>query len=430
MASLHRHTAPLVLGKIRALAPRWSKPRPLPVPLLVLFALIVLIARRPDAFFNPQFWAEDAVLFHVQAETLGARSLLEPAMGYHHAIPRLVALVTVRLVPAVLQPAAFNYAMIAVVLLVFVSFASSRWPGPRAVFLVGAVLLVPQCGEIFCTLTNVQWVTALFIVFTAAVPPPDTRLGCACESFALLLFGLTGPFSIALLPLHLVRAYRFGRPAWLPGIALALAAALQASALLHAAAIRPTEPEAAHLGWIPILGFRLFMQSLLSGRLAPCDRNISYGVGLAGLLFVSLCATFPGPHRRLRLTLTTAAVLIQAAVIFKMHSVRDLLFESSNGSRYFYNARVLFYWLLLVVVFEPLPRWLRSAAVAALVCGLTASFQNFRLPPLPDLKWSAYAGAVQAHVASDIPVNPVPYIYHYPGRPVRPPPSVPSAPAR
>jgi hypothetical protein len=68
--------------------------------------LLVLFARRPETFLNPQLWAEDGPIFFVQADEFGARALTFSWAGYHHFLLRLIAAVSSPL-NAQLVPAAY-----------------------------------------------------------------------------------------------------------------------------------------------------------------------------------------------------------------------------------------------------------------------------------------------------------------------------------
>src|SRR6266849_1786619 len=76
---------------------------------LLAIALLLLAARKPEALFNPQFWAEDGSLFFHDALLHGFRPLFEPYNGYHNLVPRLLALVLAP-VPVVHAPAAYAWA--------------------------------------------------------------------------------------------------------------------------------------------------------------------------------------------------------------------------------------------------------------------------------------------------------------------------------
>src|SRR5262245_13404602 len=53
----------------------------------------ILYWRRPDAFYNPQLWAEDGSRFFSNPFFFGAQTLWMPFAGYYHTLARLVALI-------------------------------------------------------------------------------------------------------------------------------------------------------------------------------------------------------------------------------------------------------------------------------------------------------------------------------------------------
>ena len=382
-----------------------------------MLLLVLAIARKPDGFFNPQFWAEDAVLFHAEAEEVGSASLIRPALGYFHTIQRVVAWLTTRMIDALYQPAAYNYAAMLASLLVLSPMATKRWTGPPAWALGAMTILATQAGEIIFNLTNVQWLTSLFIVICAVMQPPVSRAGLLLESGALLLVGLTGPFVVALLPLGFLRWWQYGKRA-LPGvIALAVAAAIQGWAIWRAGGGESARPELMQHSWTEILSVRLFAQTFLPASFWPASTwgLILFGAVVSGV--IACAAFYPGPRRYLRVMFLLAAISIQLAVCVRMNGGRDQLLGLPNGPRYFYDARVLIAWLLMVVLLTPkLPRWLRFSVGAGLTGWMTVAVLTFGVAPLPDLEWEQHAAAVREGRPAEIPVNPVPYLYHYPGR--------------
>src|SRR5512139_1888487 len=83
---------------------------------LLLGALLaaLLLLRNPASLLHPQFWAEDGTLFFQQAFDSGFLStVLQPASGYLHAFPRLVAGLSL-LFPMEQAPLVFNLAAFAV----------------------------------------------------------------------------------------------------------------------------------------------------------------------------------------------------------------------------------------------------------------------------------------------------------------------------
>lgn len=382
-----------------------------------MLVFVLAIARKPDGVFNPQFWAEDAVLFHAQAEELGAASLIRPALGYFHTIQRVVAWSATRFVDALYQPATYNYVAMLVSLLALSPLTTKRWTGPPGWALGVTAILATQGGEIIFNLTNVQWIASLLIVICAVIQPPLSRIGLLLESVALFIVGLTGPFAVALLPLIFLRWWRYGKRA-IPGvIALAVAAAIQVWAFLHAGSSASARPELMQHSWAEILSLRLFAQTFLPEALWPTSTWGLIVFGAAVCVVVAFAAFHPGPGRYMRGVFSFAAISIQLAVLVRMDGVRDELVGLPNGPRYFYDARVLIAWLLIVVLVTPkLPRLLRFSAGAGLAGWMTVALLTFRVPPLPDLEWERHVAAIREGRPAEIPVNPEPYIYHYPGR--------------
>ena len=68
--------------------PPWWQSVPGQVALSAGAFLLVLFARRPETFLNPQLWAEDGFIFFVQADEFGARALTFSWAGYHHFLLR------------------------------------------------------------------------------------------------------------------------------------------------------------------------------------------------------------------------------------------------------------------------------------------------------------------------------------------------------
>ena len=58
-----------------------------------MLAATALFLRKPNTFYNPQFWAEDLPVFCLQQREHGWTSILTPHAGYLHLIPRLTAII-------------------------------------------------------------------------------------------------------------------------------------------------------------------------------------------------------------------------------------------------------------------------------------------------------------------------------------------------
>ena len=248
-----------------------------PAALILCASAAVLLARRAAAFTNAQFWAEDGHFFE-RAYVLGARSLLVPYAGYLHAVPRLVAEAASRLDPAA-APLAYTSAAALLTLYVASRTLSPRCPLPRASgYFALAVVLVPDTYEVLLNVVNLQWVLAAGLVLLLVSRDPAGPGEWAHDLAAALLLGLTGPFSLVLLPLF----------AWRAASRHTVASAVIASGVLLAALLQagiiwtsppsdpgvpgPVAPMLAQL--LPAVGRRVG-GSLLLGSLLPADLGIA-----------------------------------------------------------------------------------------------------------------------------------------------------------
>ena len=172
---------------------------------MLALCAVVLGFRRPEAWSRPQFWAEDGH-FYERAYVTGWHSLYLPYAGYLHAVPRAVATLAAYLDPS-LVPAFF--VLLATLLALYVSARalSPRCPLPRQAGLAAlAVVLVPDTQEVLLNIVNLQWVLAGGLILLLLSRDPSGSAEWLHDAFAALALGLTGPFSILLLPLFAWRA--------------------------------------------------------------------------------------------------------------------------------------------------------------------------------------------------------------------------------
>lgn len=183
---------------------------------VISFALVV--ARRPDALTNPQFWAEDFLIFYGQAYALGPlRAIFIPYGGYFLFLPRIVTACFMGL-PLSTVPLAFNLAGIVIQTLPVVFLFSGRFdhliPSLRVRLLLGVLYLaLPNSNEVNVTLTNSQWHLAVLLFMVVIAPPSSQRVWRFFDTVVIIAGGLTGPFCVLLLPVAAIRWYltRSGR---------------------------------------------------------------------------------------------------------------------------------------------------------------------------------------------------------------------------
>jgi hypothetical protein len=389
----------------------------------LLSVVLLLWVRKPDAFHNPQFWAEDGFIFFSQQVQLGARAHLEPYAGYFNAVPRLVASVA-DLLPYRYAPAAYNAAALLLTLALVWKLYSPRlglrWPPLFAL----AVALVPHPGgEVFVCLANVQWILALLLLTVTLQRSPETRAQTIGDAGIVLLTGLTGPFILLALPLLMVKlmvkAWRSRSRLDVLTMNLAVlavgaaAAAVQLWTLLHAPIDEPTRLAPAPGVWGRLVGARL-TGTLFLGPLAydlPPLVLCGAGIGLlAGILWALRCS--PEALERAGFCLFFAAAVV-AATFVKFAESPGLLVPQAAGARYFFIPSVAVAWCLLLVVSSTrgVPR---GAALIALLAILGSSLlSGFRSPPLEDFRWEEQAARIGGPEKELwIPINPHPWMIH------------------
>jgi len=196
------------------------------VILAFCLAVAVVFVRAPDAFFAPQFWAEDANVFWIAQYQHGfAASLLAPYAGYLHAVPRLIAALASPL-PYGWQPIA--YLVLALAVTGWAAATIAALPLPRwLAALAGICVLIVAPRESLANPTNLQWMMAPALPLIAATSAPAGSLARVNQLVFVALASLSGPFSALMIPLWLVCLAVRGRSAFdLALTALALAAGL------------------------------------------------------------------------------------------------------------------------------------------------------------------------------------------------------------
>jgi hypothetical protein len=164
---------------------------------LFLICLVLISAKSPDALLKPQFWAEDGTVFYAQQFGHAWPPLFVPYAGYLHFIPRLIAWAASGVEPARV-PLVYNLSAI-VIQALCIAYAVTRmspWFGGLIALL--AFFLTPTVGDIFGTITNIQWIAQFALIFGLLGSGLDRpyRLGDGLAAALILVASLTGPFSV------------------------------------------------------------------------------------------------------------------------------------------------------------------------------------------------------------------------------------------
>lgn len=383
--------------------------------LVVLAAgLLLLVLRRPDAFYRPQFWAEDFE-FLTSAQRLGIASFWTAQAGYLHFIPRAIAWLA-RGLPPELQPATFVAASVLVVVAVMRTILSRRLRWPAKPWLALSIVVAPHTGEVFFNPTNCQWFAALALAVTAFKDDPRTVGGWLWDLGLILGAGLSGPFVLLVLPLYFRRAWAHPTR---PAVILLGSATLAAMAQLIAVSRfwTPADPlvdarlfDAASmvaLRWPVLLTFgpagatavartealvlgtaivAMALAAVRLGRVTPTasSRNLDHDcVLLLGFGLLTLAAA----HARVR---------------FDTWTYPDVF----NGDRYFFIPTVILLWIVIIAIAACRHNVLRLLAGLLLLGGIAMNLPRFQFRPYIDYGWYSACPAIRAGRSVEITVNP------------------------
>jgi hypothetical protein len=178
---------------------------------LLVVATLLLIPRLGgfDYFVGKYLWAEDGIIFLGQAKSMGVSSIWEPYAGYVHLYPRLISLLS-NIFSLENSPIIFLLGWFAAYLFFFSMLIKRACAlGIQFFSILGMVMLIslqPNMGEIFFNITNSQWMLGAALCIWVLTMREDYRMSFISVAF-LVLLGLTGPFSVILLPVLALKAY-------------------------------------------------------------------------------------------------------------------------------------------------------------------------------------------------------------------------------
>jgi hypothetical protein len=319
---------------------RWSSV-PWARHLMILTAsFAVLLLRRPETLTRAEFWNEDGQVFYVGSFFGSAfDQLTRSYAGFLHVLPRLVAWLE-RLVDVSIAPLAGNAIALLIVAAIATWIASDRLatvlPSRAARLALAALLvLLPGSWETLGSITLIQFYLGIFLILASlADAAPRRRWAKAAELGALVLVGLSGPYSVLFAPLYLGRSW-IRRDRW----ATITAAVVGACALLQIVAIAlgtrspeiPALTGAAALllarGWATVIG-----DFWLGGAIQAQPGIVLVLVATVVLVGLAI-AVSTRLGTRIRLTIAYAAAASVAAAL--TGDVATFPESSFLGSRYF-----------------------------------------------------------------------------------------------
>jgi hypothetical protein len=386
--------------------------------LAVPAAAALLALRKPWALHTPQFWAEDGSIFMQQDHDWGARAILEPYNGYLHLLPRLIAWLASRTADVAWWPAIYNGLSFAITVALFARLASRRVELPGKAGLMLAFAVVAGTGEVLINATNLQWVTAFFLVlqlFTARAETGPQRLG---DLAILGVVGLNGPFALVLLPLFAWRAWRERSldPALALGV-VALCAAVQGRFVLGGSlSLDGTSAPFRPLMFLSIIGSRLVTWPIFGPAAVKAWPLLVHAIlGVAFIGAVAAHALRRDARRPLRAMILAAFALMTLACVARVRADTWRDDNLVNGDRYFYISRVLLAWLVLLELHAPRRAVAWTARAVCLAAVLTHA-PHFVLRAPPDYQWAEHCDPIRRGTPANILTLPEGWWIEYPGR--------------
>ncbi len=388
--------------------------------LLIVLITAAVISRRPDLVTQPQFWGDESTWFSEAYATGALHSLVHPQAGYLCVASKIPLFVALH-VPAVEAPAVFDFYTIGIQVLLASFLLTARLAhvagfGARLV-LCFLWIGVPNSAELD-SLNNTQWMLAVLAALILFSSAPKTVPGRVFDVVCMALISVTGPFCVLLFPIGCVLWF-MRRSQW----TVVLTSILGAGCLMQAVTLFRSLPPCTPVEVLNPLGMRvvagqLFLfGSLDGGNIVPHAPLLSLGaaelatvIAIGGIL-VAGYAVWKGP---LELKLFVSfACLVFVSVTRRLHCDPgwnwQAMMDPAFAVRYWYIPRLAILAILVWLLGRNQRIWIRSMALAAIVCIASAAFTHWKYAALTNYDWPRYAHLLERAPRGtivSIPVNP------------------------
>jgi hypothetical protein len=375
-----------------------------------LLACFVIISRRPDAVFNPQFRYEDGTVWYENAYQFGWWSaLFHPWQGYFLTLPRLGAALALlgSLAHAPLVLAIVAVAVQALPVNILLCSRSSAWGTLRFRACLAAMFLaLPIYGEMGAIMTCAHWFLALsaFLVVVASKPG---NVGEWIFDFCILsLCGLSGPFCFLLLPMAIYLAWRRGnsRISITTGGLFAICLIQAWSLLILDPNGRPHGvPGANPVLFVYLLASKVFLGTLLGSNGLAVHPTFWVSVilsatAIGGTIF--MVYSFIHTPIEMKLLIAFAGALFASALVSPTIRIPDgqtawRVLAGLGESRYWFFSMLAFAWSILWFL-RSRARVVRTISVILLCITSFGIIREWRQPALRDGNFPAYAREFEA----------------------------------
>lgn len=363
-----------------------------------LFAVLLIVSRRPDAVTRAQFYAEDGLVWYAQAYALGPwHALLQPRDGYWQTLPRLAAALAL-LFPLAKAPLVMNVAGLLVQALPVPILVSSRlqtWIGfPQRLLMAATYLALPNAAELHVSVTEAHWHLALAAGLIVLASLPSNRWQTTADGSILLLCGLSGPFVIPLAAIAWC-CWWFRRKHWRWTIAIALTccAMLQGLTLLFSHS-RPRGSLGPSFEVLTRMLAAQVYEGALIGRNAMHRSNeaVVLLIVLLGSLVVAYCLV--EGKLEWKLLVTFCAIVFAGSLLSPNAGKGPSQWATMTGSwdnRYWFFGMLAFVWSLVWMTARVRSQWSRAGAGLLLAVMLAYTPKNWVLKPADNVHFAEAA---------------------------------------
>lgn len=397
----------------------------------LLFAVALIISRRPGAITHAGFWAEDGQIYFADVYNLGIRHTLHlPQAGYFETFPVLAAWVarffTLPDAPTVTSVLALLVQALPAALLLSPRARPISSDVRVRALLAFVLVAIPNDLELDATAVNAQWSLVIAALIVLVMDPPHRRRWRAIDAGVLLITGLTGPFAFILAPMAWLRR-RLGRgptvPAWMIGMLLACAAVQVVSVVIVSHHVsgpgieaRPHPQLGATAGLLArMLGGRVVLGTIIGEGNGMTASGVLQWIAL-GVGAVAVLALLRRGRQELQMFVILAIFTLAGALLDPSapSPAWPALAATPPGSqRYFLLAELAVVAILIAAALSSLPVVVRavSAGLAAVAIAV-AVLGHWSLPSLPRTDFSREASVfdrARPGTVVTFGLNPVPW---------------------
>lgn len=322
---------------------------------MLLFGIYFLLTifKAPDLFLSPRFWAEDGVIYYLQARVLPIyEALWAMPLNYLSLPPNLAGILASKL-PLLYAPYTNLIISLLIQLLLFwVILGNYFFAGNRAkqgMFLLIPILIIQSFETWLNSINSQVWLALIAACILAAPTGNFTRQRHTLNIFALLLAGLAGVITAFLAPLFILRGLLECRWTWfIYAIPVSLGGIIM---LMYGDQGRSVSFP------LDIFAIKSFLQILLNNLCFPCATWLIQNIAIIGsgyaaittmlLLVLAYLVVWINILITGRWLLTASLLLLILSFAGALGKEQWLLLPSETGTRYFFVPAVLFFSSLL-----------------------------------------------------------------------------------